>query len=181
MVIAKPIYIKKRLSALVLIAAVALSAPARAAADYTADQVVEHFLSAANAAPDRGICVGTVEACAPKQAPSSGFDILINFDHASAILSLEARSNLTQVAKALKDPRLSAIQFVVEGHTDALGTEPYNKKLSERRAHSVMSFLIRSGVSRTSITAVGVGENTPRSENTLDPDNRRVEIHISFQ
>ena len=169
------------LPVLVFTILLALTATASAEPDYSAEQVVEFFLGSASAAPTRGICVGTVKDCSPAQRPSQGFDILVNFEHDSAILSSKARTNLIQIAGALKDPRLSTTRFVVEGHTDALGTEAYNIRLSELRARAVTAFLIQNGVISANIVAVGVGENSPRSEDTLDPVNRRVEIHISFQ
>jgi len=181
MAIATILIFKRLLPALVITILVAFSATAHAGADYSVEQVVQYFLNSANAEPTRGICVGTVKDCSPTPPPSLGFDILVNFEHDSAILSKKARTNLIQIARALKDPRLSATKFVVEGHTDGLGTETYNIWLSELRARSVTAYLIQNGVARAKITAVGVGENTPRSEDTLDPINRRVEIHINFQ
>ena len=60
--------------------------------------------------------------------------MLINFGLDSAELDTTARAELDEFAKALKDNRLSTLDFVVEGYTDASGSAHYNEGLSERQS-----------------------------------------------
>ena len=80
------------------------------------------------------------------------------------------------VAVALNDQRLRpCLAFVVEGHTDASGSEDYNLRLSNQRASAVVEFLVDHGVERSRLQSVGFGES--RLANHTDPnaaENRRV-------
>ena len=107
--------------------------------------------------------------------------MLINFDLNSADLTGQAQANLNEFAKALKDERLQAATFIVEGYTDASGDERYNDRLSERRAEAVTAFLLTNGISRDKVQAVGKGEQNPRVPDPFDPINRRVEMRIKIQ
>ncbi|TIR86514.1 MAG: OmpA family protein, partial [Mesorhizobium sp.] len=89
-----------------------------------------------------------------------------------------ARTELDEFAKALKDNRLSSFSFVVEGHTDASGSDRYNQELSQRRAKSVAAFLTANGVQATRLEAIGLGKSHPRVADPYDPVNRRVEMRI---
>ena len=131
----------------------------------------------------RGICVGTEEECKSKADKSggssqTGLDMMINFALDSAQLDQTARTELDEFAKALKDNRLSTVSFVVEGHTDATGTDSYNQTLSQRRAQSVAAFLTANGVESARLEAIGLGKSHPRVANPYDPVNRRVEMRI---
>jgi len=124
----------------------------------------------------RGICIGTAEECAPREP--RGLDMLVTFELNSAELTAQARENLAVFAEALRDERLALARFVVEGHTDARGSELYNAQLSEDRATSVKAYLLELGVSRERLTAIGLGETQPRTDDGLDDENRRVELRI---
>lgn len=169
-------------SALVL-AASFLAFEAHAQDVQAKDDIIKFFATAADLGKARGICVGTEQECSAKApAPAkTGLDMLINFDLNSADLTPEARSKLGQFAEALKDNRLKSHSFVVEGYTDALGSEAYNTGLSERRARSVAAFLLASGIEPSRLKAVGKGENDPRVSDPFDPVNRRVEMRINIQ
>jgi len=150
-------------------------------AAYSSEQFVEFMIKSANMGVARGICVGTVDECNSKPAKSVGFDMRVSFELNSSELTDEAISNLEQIAIALGDERLSAAKFIVEGHTDATGSDKYNMTLSQRRAQSVTAFLLDKGLSSEKISAVGVGESSPRTADAFDPSNRRVEIRINLQ
>lgn len=169
-------------SVLVLTAAL-FSGTASAEPLHSTEDIVEYFSKAADLGATRGICVGTEEECAAKSGTSApaGLDMLINFDLNSSELTPEARTKLEEFAKALKDSRLNSHSFVVEGHTDASGSEDYNIGLSERRAHSVSAFLLASGIEPSRISAAGRGEGNPRVADPFDPTNRRVEMRINLQ
>ncbi len=150
-------------------------------ANYDAAEVVDFFVKdQAELGASRGICVGTVEECNTEAKPAA-FDVLVNFELDSATLTSDAVANLTEVANALTDPRLDGASFVIEGHTDATGSENYNQQLAERRAASVEDFLMSKGVSRERMTALGMGELSPRVPDPFDPINRRVEMRLNLE
>lgn len=147
------------------------------------EDIVKFFTGAAKLGASRGICVGTEEECKSKSeknaAPQkTGLDMMINFGLDSAQLDQTARGELDEFAKALKDNRLSSFSFVVEGHTDASGSDTYNQELSQRRAQSVAAFLTQNGVNATRLEAIGLGKAHPRTANPYDAVNRRVEMRI---
>ncbi len=73
----------------------------------------------------------------------------------------------------------------VEGHTDSVGTDAYNQKLSERRANAVRDVLVNQyGVGGDRVNAVGYGESKPVADNATDAGravNRRVEAEVEAQ
>ena len=80
-------------------------------------------------------------------------------------------------------------KITLSGHTDALGTEDYNNKLSSRRAGVVRDYLVKAGVTEAQIITVGKGASQPRRPNMTetgedDPEgrraNRRTEIYLDF-
>jgi len=74
------------------------------------------------------------------------------------------------------------IEVRVEGHTDSKGKDRYNKKLSQRRAESVRSYMAGRGVATERMEAIGFGEERPIEDNRTKEGrakNRRVEIHIT--
>ena len=105
----------------------------------------------------------------------------IHFEFDSAKLTAADKSRLNTIATRLKQEAPSA-RLSVTGHTDSVGSDAYNQKLSQRRAHSVTEYLIESGVPRASFVSVrGAGESQPEADNRT-PDgraqNRRTEIRI---
>ena len=90
---------------------------------------------------------------------------------------------LDQVAAVLVDnPQIKKLQ--VEGHTDDVGGNAFNKKLSQSRAEAVRKYLIDKGVAKGRLVAKGFGEEKPLSDNTTVEGreiNRRVEFNILEQ
>jgi len=84
------------------------------------------------------------------------------------------------VAKVLLDhPELAYIR--VEGHTDNVGSRPYNLDLSRRRAESVVAYIVSKSVPRGRLTAVGLGFDRPLAPNTTAlgrAKNRRVQFYV---
>ncbi len=102
-------------------------------------------------------------------------DILFPVD--SAVIQSGGRSALDQTAGVLVEYPKTAV--VVQGHTDASGTEEHNLALSERRAQAVERHLIAGGVAADRVSALGMGEGYPVVENDTAygrEQNRRVEI-----
>lgn len=154
------------------------SAAFGAEAKYSSEDVIDFMLKQANLGAEHGVCVGTAEECAPVKP--AGFDVYVNFELNSAILTQDARTNLRQVASALSDPRLSGAKFQLDGYTDASGTEGYNLSLSEQRAKSVEDYLVQQGIDPQRLAAVGLGESNPRMPDPFDPLNRRVEMTMDI-
>ncbi len=107
-------------------------------------------------------------------------DLSIQFEFDSAKLLPESRPLLDNLAKAINSDKLRGFSFVVEGHTDIIGSSEYNQKLSDQRALSVLSYLASKGVSKERLKAIGKG-----STELLIPDkpdaaeNRRVRIILN--
>ena len=169
------------ISSLIVSTGLVFSGAAFAGSDYSSGQIVDFLVKSADMGQARGICIGTVDECSSGSSKPAGFDMLISFGLDSAELTEAAKINLEEIAKALQDQRLSAAKFIVEGHTDASGSDNYNLSLSERRARSVTDFLLDRGLASDKVTPVGVGESSPRSTDAFDPTNRRVEIRINLQ
>ncbi len=101
----------------------------------------------------------------------------IEFAFNSAALTKKAFPVLDRVAEKLR--KYSRYSVLVEGHTDDIGEEEYNLKLSEERSKSVMDYLIKSGIAKERLSFRGMGETTPFLPNTHDESrrkNRRVEF-----
>ena len=103
------------------------------------------------------------------------------FDQDSAIIADQYRPALQQIADTLaKDPEASVI---LEGHTDASGSESYNLDLSNRRANAVREALINEfNVSSTQLTAMGSGSAIPIQPNSSAEgraQNRRVSVRFA--
>jgi len=107
------------------------------------------------------------------------FDSGILFEFDSAEIQGQAEENLTEFASSMDEFEGSNILIV--GHTDAKGTADYNQGLSERRAQSAGTFLMRQGISGDRIQTVGKGETEPVASNETAEgrqENRRVEVAI---
>jgi outer membrane protein OmpA-like peptidoglycan-associated protein len=88
------------------------------------------------------------------------FDRTINFEFNSTELTAQARTELDQVAAALKDPSIEKYPIVVAGHTDGVGGVEYNQRLSQRRAESVRQYLIaHHGIDAKRLSAKGYGKS----------------------
>jgi outer membrane protein OmpA-like peptidoglycan-associated protein len=114
-----------------------------------------------------------------------GEGILITFDSGllfktnSSELEPATKTNLTDLAGTLN--KYDDTNVLIEGHTDNTGEEPYNQRLSERRAAEVQQFLMSQGVDGSRLTTRGYGESQPVASNDSDggrSSNRRVEVAI---
>ncbi|KQW35785.1 MULTISPECIES: OmpA family protein [Pseudomonas] len=106
----------------------------------------------------------------------------VHFEFNKATLTPADKDVLSTVATRLKQ-EASTAQLRVTGHTDSVGSDAYNQRLSEKRANSVVQYLVENGVPRASFVSVsGAGESQPVADNkTADGRamNRRTEIKIS--
>ena len=107
------------------------------------------------------------------------FDSGIMFDFDRSALRPEAQDNLTNLSVILN--KYEDTDILIEGHTDATGTDEYNLQLSERRAESVAAWLETQQVADARFTIMGYGEVQPIADNSTGEgrqENRRVEIAI---
>jgi outer membrane protein W len=110
-----------------------------------------------------------------KQGCSCDVTRQVQFAFGSAKLTDEGRETLEEVAENLT--RLKFVSGTVTGHTDSVGPEDYNQRLSERRAQSVVDFLESKGIAVGRLTARGKGESDPIADNNTAEGralNRRV-------
>jgi outer membrane protein OmpA-like peptidoglycan-associated protein len=102
------------------------------------------------------------------------------FDTGSATLKPGAREKLARVAGILASH--PDLKIEIEGHTDSVGGDDYNQRLSERRAESVRAYLVQQKIAPDAVGAEGFGESQPVASNTTAAgrqQNRRVELVVS--
>ena len=166
--------------ALAVLAAVTV-APAIGSAQSvpSADQIVKSLTPTTTSGATRGIRIGPGAPSQPQPpAPAPAISLSVQFATGSAELTPQAIHTLDNLGKALSDPTLVGYRFRIEGHTDTVGTRQYNKALSDRRAATVVDYLINNfRVDRGRVQAVGMGEDDlliPTPDQTPEPQNRRV-------
>ena len=119
---------------------------------------------------------------APPVVPSSekvsfAADALFDFD--KAVLKPEGKAKLDDLTSKLAGINLEVI--IAVGHTDSIGTDAYNQKLSIRRAEAVKAYLMGKGIDANRIYTEGKGEKQPVESNKTAAGrakNRRVEIEV---
>jgi OOP family OmpA-OmpF porin len=122
------------------------------------------------------------KAEAPPPAPPTKKRIVlrgVNFDFDKANIRPQDVPILEEAVRTLKAENLPTV--VAIGHTDSVGTEEYNQRLSMRRAEAVRRWLTEHGIPRDRIIAEGRGESEPVASNeTADgrAQNRRVELKV---
>jgi outer membrane protein OmpA-like peptidoglycan-associated protein len=107
------------------------------------------------------------------------FESSLLFDTGKAQLQPGAYDRLRSLARTLNNYPESAVQ--IRGHTDSVGGEAFNQRLSEDRADGVRDFLAAEGVASSRISALGLGARFPVASNSTEAgrqQNRRVEIEI---
>ena len=131
------------------------------------------------ATPAPGPGAAAPAAAAPPEPPPS-VSLTVEFATGSSQLTPRAMSTLNELGKALTNPALAGDRFRIEGHTDTVGSRPLNQVLSERRANSVVDYLVHTfSIDRSRLEPVGVGEEgleVPTPPQTPEPRNRRVQI-----
>lgn len=124
-------------------------------------------------------CDGAITAGSAKAASKVTLtaDALFDFD----------KSNIKPAAKASLDTLLGKIKslklevIIAVGHTDSIGTDAYNQKLSVRRANAVRDYLVKNGIEANRIQVEGKGESQPVADNKTAEGrakNRRVNLEV---
>jgi outer membrane protein OmpA-like peptidoglycan-associated protein len=103
----------------------------------------------------------------------------INFEFGKATLTSDSKSILEEAYDALvASPE---VQVEISGHTDFVGSDAYNQKLSLRRAQAVKNWLVQRGTAANRMKTIGKGESEPLADNGTDAgraENRRIEFYV---
>lgn len=117
-------------------------------------------------------------------SPSSKRLVLrgVNFDYDKSDIRPDSRPVLDEAGEVLATH--PQVRISVEGHTDYMGSDAYNEKLSVRRAEAVFRYLVSRGVTPERLEVIGYGEAHPVADNETETgraENRRVELHVVDQ
>lgn len=156
-----------------------------------------NFWTPATAAPG---CDGAIVAQAPAAAPAPApvaapaapapapaapaatkvtyaADAFFDFD--KSVIKPEGKAKLDDLVGKIKDINLEVI--IAVGHTDSVGSDSYNQKLSVRRSEAVKAYLVSKGIEKNRVYTEGKGEKQPVADNKTAEGrakNRRVEIEV---
>ncbi|WP_367849203.1 outer membrane protein OmpA [Rhodoferax sp. WC2427] len=101
------------------------------------------------------------------------------FDFNKSVLKPEGKAKLDDLVSKVKGINLEVI--IAVGHTDSVGSDAYNQKLSVRRSEAVKAYLVSSGIEKNRVYTEGKGEKQPVADNKTAEGrakNRRVEIEV---
>jgi len=130
-----------------------------------------------NFTPKAKSAVEYIQQTSPSERTSVGLPI--EFAYNSTEILSKSRPFLEEVGKMMNMPDFADKRLIIEGHTDAKGSDEYNMILSEHRARAVRDFLVRNyGVSSDRLVASGIGESRPLpGRDPYDQSNRRVQFY----
>ena len=134
----------------------------------------------ATAAAGCGAAAPAAKAAAPVAAASKvtyAADAFFDFD--KAVVKPAGKAKLDDLVAKVKGINLEVI--IAVGHTDSIGSDAYNQKLSVRRAEAVKAYLVSKGIEKNRIYTEGKGEKQPVASNKTKEGrakNRRVEIEV---
>jgi outer membrane protein OmpA-like peptidoglycan-associated protein len=103
----------------------------------------------------------------------------VHFDFDKATLRADSYDQLKELLEYLQ--RHEEIKIEIAGHTDNIGTDAHNLKLSQDRANTIRNYLISKGIKATRLTAKGYGASVPVADNSTEEGrqlNRRTEVKI---
>ena len=116
---------------------------------------------------------------APPAASKVTFAADAFFDFDKSVLKPEGRAKLDDLVSKIRGVNLEVI--IAVGHTDSIGSDAYNQRLSVRRAEAVKAYLVTKGIERNRVYTEGKGEKQPVADNKTSEGrakNRRVEIEV---
>ena len=138
--------------------------------------------------PPAPVVVVPAPAPAPRPAPAPApatvatkvtyaADAFFDFD--KSVIKPEGKAKLDDLVGKIKDINLEVI--IAVGHTDSVGSDSYNQKLSIRRSEAVKAYLVSKGIEKNRVYTEGKGEKQPVADNKTAEGrakNRRVEIEV---
>ena len=145
--------------------------PATAAVD------CDGALKAQTAAPAPAAVVAPAPAPAVASKVTYSADAFFDFD--KSVLKPAGKAKLDDLTGKIKDINLEVI--IAVGHTDSIGSDAYNQKLSVRRAEAVKAYLVSKGIEKSRVYTEGKGKKQPVADNKTAAgraQNRRVEIEV---
>jgi OOP family OmpA-OmpF porin len=101
------------------------------------------------------------------------------FDFNKSVLKPEAKAKLSDLVEKTKGVNLEVI--IAVGHTDSIGSDAYNQRLSIKRSEAVKAYLVSQGVEKNRVYTEGKGEKSPVADNKTAEGrakNRRVEVEV---
>ena len=101
-------------------------------------------------------------------------NVLFDFDKST--IKKNSFNDIDELVAVMK--QYPDLNVTVEGHTDSVGSDAYNKKLSQRRANAIKGYMVNKGIDAKRLTAIGYGEEKPIADNATkegQAQNRRVE------
>ena len=120
---------------------------------------------------------------APAPAPAAATKVTYAadtfFDFDKSVLKADGKAKLDDLVGKVKAINLEVI--IAVGHTDSVGADAYNQKLSVKRADAVKAYLVTKGIEKNRVYTEGKGEKQPVADNKTDAGrskNRRVEIEV---
>lgn len=138
------------------------------------------------AAPAPAAPVAAKAAPAPAAAPAAAaaaskvtYAADAFFDFGKSVLKPEGKAKLDDLVSKVKSISLEVV--IAVGHTDAVGSDAYNQKLSVARSEAVKAYLVSKGIDKNRIYTEGKGETSPVADNKTKEGrakNRRVEIEV---
>ena len=155
----------------------------RGRSDYTEEDLAKSlFRQTPSDVRTRGIGPAQPQPTPTTDSPGKTTSVALNvfFEFNSDKILQDYYGDLDKLGKVLTAPQYSAYRVQVEGHTDNIGSDSYNRRLSERRAESVKRYLIRHfPIPSDRLVVRGLGESRPIDSNDTPEGrdkNRRVEV-----
>ena len=137
------------------------------------------LVKAAAPAPAPAAAPAPAPAPAPVAASKVTYAADAFFDFDKSVLKPEGKAKLDDLVSKVKGINLEVI--IAVGHTDSVGSDAYNQKLSVRRSEAVKAYLVSKGIEKNRVYTEGKGEKQPVADNKTKEGrakNRRVEIEV---
>ncbi|MBH1957689.1 MAG: OmpA family protein [Burkholderiales bacterium] len=130
-------------------------------------------------APAPPVAAPAVVPVAPPAATKVTYAADAFFDFDKSVIKPAGKEKLDDLIGKIKDINLEVI--IAVGHTDSVGSDSYNQKLSVRRSEAVKAYLVSKGIEKNRVYTEGKGEKQPVADNKTAEGrakNRRVEIEV---